>query len=131
MSTRKEELKKQIGDLEAQLLPLKRELNELHQADAEAVENKVQRCLKGEDKFELSELVFAATVRCECGAGMAYPKNTGVHGRWDCSDILLGRAIHSGQEGSKTHSSAMPFMFYEIKSEHTNSAYGATTRPDN
>lgn len=83
------------------------------------------------------DLVYAATVRCPCGAGMAY-----VPGRpsspdspfkyadaWDCSDILLGRAVPLGEPGAVQHSDLLPFAFYEIKGENQPSARGATTRP--
>jgi hypothetical protein len=36
---------------------------------------------------------------------------------WDCSDILTGRAIPAGQDGSVQHSDVMPFAFYSVKSE--------------
>jgi hypothetical protein len=49
---------------------------------------------------------------------------------WDCSAILLGDAIASGEPGAVKHTSQLPFIFYEIKSEHQPSANGATTRPD-
>lgn len=37
-------------------------------------------------------LVYAATARCPCGAGLAYEAGVGIRGYWDCSDILLGIA---------------------------------------
>lgn len=81
-----------------------------------------------------ADLTYAATARCQCGAGLAYgamceePPFRGPS-YWDCSDILLGRAVPSGQPGAVTHSDRFPFAFYEIKSEHQPSAKGATTRP--
>lgn len=82
------------------------------------------------------ELRYAATARCACGAGLAYaPTDTGEGtpfkgpSAWDCSDILTGRAIESGEPGAKTHDEAAPFAFYEIKDESQPSARGATTRP--
>lgn len=80
--------------------------------------------------YKDSALVYAATARCPCGAGLAYPKGMGPDGRWDCSDILAGRAIPSGQPGSVQHTGLLPFTFYEVKSETQPSANGATTRPD-
>jgi hypothetical protein len=76
------------------------------------------------------QLRYAATARCECGAGLAYPKDEplDLRGAWDCSAILTGRAVPSGQPGSKVHIEPLPFMFYEIKSEDQPSARGATTR---
>lgn len=81
-----------------------------------------------------SELRYAATARCACGAGLAYapgdPGKPPFRGpsEWECSDILTGRAIPSGQPGSKTHDEPAPFVFYEIKDETQPSASGATTR---
>jgi hypothetical protein len=78
-------------------------------------------------------LVYAATSRCPCGAGLAYnpdgPSGQIHSGYWDCSDILLGRAIPFGEPGAVQHEARLPFVFYEIKSEHQPSARGATTRP--
>lgn len=68
------------------------------------------------------KLVYAATHRCPCGAGLAYIP--GGERSWDCSAILLGTA----DEGVK-HTGVMPFVFYEILSEQQPSARGATTRP--
>ena len=80
--------------------------------------------LKGGD-FTVDELRFAATLRCPCGAGMAYPVGAmNMHGTWDCSAILMGTAAIEVE-----HSPALPFMFYEVKSEDQPSADGQTTRP--
>jgi hypothetical protein len=72
------------------------------------------------------DLVYAATVRCLCGAGMAYVKSRALSDMkfWDCSAILLGRA-----DEKVKHEARLPFVFYEIKSEKQPSANGATTRP--
>lgn len=83
------------------------------------------------------DLTYAATARCPCGAGLAYVTkadhriNSGdPHGgHWDCSAIILGEAIPSGQPGAVKHEARLPFTFYEIKSEGQPSARGATTRP--
>src|SRR4051812_32242019 len=75
-------------------------------------------------KFEDSELVYAATARCLCGAGLCYPSNVSTHGAWRCSGVLTHRCKHDvGQHD------VFPFVFYEIKSEQQPSAKGATTRP--
>lgn len=88
-------------------------------------------------------LIYAATSRCPCGAGLAYDPvgpsggvgNEGgvfkyaASGYWDCSAILLGTATPKGQPGSVQHTGKLPFAFYEIKSEEQPSACGATTRP--
>jgi hypothetical protein len=78
--------------------------------------------------YKDTDLIYAAYVRCECGAGMAYHRGTGSRGAWDCSDILTGRAPEIGKPGAVTHTGRMPFLFYEIKSEDQPSAFGATTR---
>ena len=80
-------------------------------------------------KFSDAELVYAATTRCACGAGMAYPKNIGMHGSWHCSDILTFRAATKDSADSVGHTSPLPFSFYSVKSENQPSAFGATTRP--
>lgn len=72
-------------------------------------------------------LVYAATNRCPCGAGLAY--EPGGEREWDCSAILLGEAIPSGEPGAVQHTARLPFAFYEIKGENQPSAEGATTRP--
>jgi hypothetical protein len=76
------------------------------------------------------DLIYAAFMRCPCGAGIAYPKGIGAHGYWDCSDILTGRAAPKGHEGSKKHCDYYPFVFWEINSENQPSANGVTTRPE-
>jgi hypothetical protein len=120
---RKEELLRQQKELENQLEPIKEELRNIYRQEAEDVEAKIKRAHTLQDKFLADELVFAATARCECGAGMAYPKNTGIHGNWDCSAILLGEA-----DSKLPHSGQLPFAFYSIKSENQPSANGMTTR---
>lgn len=78
------------------------------------------------------QLVYAATSRCPCGAGLAHkanPKAGTDEWAWDCSAILKGEAIHTGQPGAVTHTSPLSFTFYEVKSENQPSANGETTRP--
>ena len=76
---------------------------------------------KNGPSFTADELRFSATARCSCGAGLAYPKCSGIDGCWDCSEVLMGTAditlIHSGR---------MPFSMYNIKAE---SDHNGTTRP--
>jgi hypothetical protein len=74
------------------------------------------------------DLVYAATARCPCGAGLAHTRRAGL-ASWDCSSILKGDAIEEGAPGSVQHTDPLPFTFYEIKSEAQPSAKGATTRP--
>jgi hypothetical protein len=71
----------------------------------------------GTGEFKESELRFALLNLCPCGARLAYPKGASRDGYWDCADILMGKAIPSGQEGSVQHTAALPFVFYEIKGE--------------
>lgn len=124
----KEEVLADIKKLKAQLEPLEKELNEVCRTDEKLVEDKLKRCETLTDKFTEDELVFAATARCTCGAGLAYPKNIGIHGSWHCSDILLGLALSSDKPDSKVHDSGYPFSFYNIKSDQQPSAEGQTTR---
>ena len=129
MLSEKEQLIKEIRALKDQIKPKEERLEEIYQAEEKEVETKKKRVLAGKDAFILDELIFAATNRCACGAGLAYPKNIGRFGSWTCSDILLGRAIQKGKPGCKEHSQDYPFTFYEIKSENQPSAYSRTTRP--
>jgi hypothetical protein len=120
----KKELQEKIEALETELKPLKQALRELWITESINAEDKVARCEQGKDKFTLEELTFSALARCGCGAGIAYPKNIGIHGAWYCSAILLGEA-----KPGTTHNSPLPFAMYEIKSENQPSAGGVTTRP--
>ncbi len=75
----------------------------------------------------LRRLVFSAKERCECGAGLAYVRSAGTP-IWDCSAILLGDALLvAGERGTIAHRT--PCSFYEIVSERSRAADGATTRP--
>lgn len=69
-------------------------------------------------------LTYSASTRCRCGAGLAYPADRAQRSResWVCSRVLLDNAPQAEHD-------SFPFAFYELKSEHTVSAYGATTRP--
>lgn len=83
---------------------------------------------------KLKHMTFAATARCQCGAGLAYDSTCvmepfRIPSYWDCSAILLGDAIPTGQPGAVPHTDKLPFAFYWIKSENQPSAHGATTRP--
>jgi len=95
------------------------------------VQSRLSRIQRGDSlaAFVDTELVYAASARCMCGAGMAYPVGIGTHGSWHCSDILTLRALTKGQDGASLHTPEMPFAFYEVKSESQPSARGATTRP--
>lgn len=114
------ELTELIAVKEAELKPLKKELNKIWLKQAEDIENKIKRCLILKDKFELEDLRFARVSRCHCGAGMAYPKDAGPRSAWYCSAILTGTA-----DVKVEHSPELPFTFYEVKSETKEQ----TTRP--
>lgn len=88
-------------------------------------------------------MIYAAYDRCECGAGMAYdpaakgdptsPLVMEASGpsKWECSDILRFSTYTADQKlavKAATHTSPLPFAFYEVKSENQPSANGATTR---
>lgn len=92
---------------------------------AAAVSARIDRVIAGDSTaaFALHELRFAAYSRCECGAGLAYPLGMSAPGAWHCSAILRGTASRA-----IPHTPALPFAFYELKSEGQPSANGATTR---
>jgi hypothetical protein len=119
----KEEVLKELRALEPDKTALEKELSEICDKENKETEARIQKCLRLKDKFAPDELVFAAFTRCECGAGMAYPKNIGAWGSWHCSAILLGEA-----DPKVMHSGELPFNLYEVKSENQPSANGATTR---
>lgn len=51
----------------------------------------VDRYRRGELRFEESDLIYSATERCSCGAGLAKVKGEfGTLRFWHCSDCLLG-----------------------------------------
>lgn len=110
------------------LLSLEKQASIVLSFRAEREAEKVSRA-RPDGTLADSDLVYAAFARCDCGAGMAYRKDSGVRGQWECSDILAGRAIRRGQPGAKTHTDPLPFAFYEVKSEQQPSANGSTTRP--
>lgn len=85
----------------------------------------VQAKIDVNEPFKAGELIFAADSRCQCGAGMAYPKGCGPNHYWDCSAILMGTA--KPRDG-KVHTGRLDFGFYNIKSETQPSAGGRTTR---
>lgn len=95
-----------------------------------------ERIAEGQARPLAERLIYAAYNRCPCGAGIAYDPfsedpDSPFKGpsSWDCSAIILGTAIPSGQPGAVEHTGKLPFSMYEIKSENQPSAGGATTRP--
>lgn len=79
-------------------------------------------------QFGDSELIYSAYARCQCGAGLAYPKDIGPHGAWMCSAQLKGHDVGIDIH-AMDHDPARPFTVWEVKSERDYSAHGATTRP--
>lgn len=120
----KQELQDRIRSLEAEIAPLRDELNKIYAQESNETEARIKDCYKLKNKFQLDELRFSAFSRCSCGAGLAYPKNTSIHGSWYCSAILLGSA-----EKGTSHDEPLSFVFYDVKSEGESSCNGSTTRP--
>lgn len=106
------------------------EISKRHQAEAEITEKRIKAITTGgfDQRFTDDELIYSATASCECGAGYAYPKHSGMHGRWICSSIL--KAEEKALPPTK-HSGDLPFSMYDVKSEGQPSAHGKTTRPQN
>lgn len=103
-----------------------REFNRRFGAKAELVENQIKHILSGGGGvFAPDDLTYAATARCPCGAGLAHPDESGIHGRWVCSAVLTGTANRA-----VAHDLDLPFAFFDVKSEGQPSAGGATTRPE-
>jgi hypothetical protein len=88
----------------------------------EKADKRYELFLKGV-RYQPEDLTWAATARCVCGHGMAYPTNCGSHRQWECSGILTGKG-----DPKLLHLSPRPFALYEIKSDDQPSAYGASTR---
>jgi hypothetical protein len=77
-------------------------------------------------KYTDKELLYAATVRCKCGAGLAYPLHHNKSWKlnaWICSVVLRG-------EAEVTDHDHYPWAFYKIREETSiNNRGGFTTRP--
>lgn len=95
-------------------------INAFHKQKAEQFKQR----LESGKPFTDDDLVYSATAVCECGHGLAYPKDCGPGHYWDCSAILKGVAYPDLK-----HTAKLPFAFYDVKSENQPSANGATTRP--
>lgn len=124
--TRQEAAEKRdaLGDALSILRRASDHLTKQYNAIANAMSETIVRRINAGNPLALDELTFAATARCECGAGIAYANDIGPRGFWDCSAILTSTA-----DAAVKHTGQLPFAFYEIKSEGQPSAYGATTRP--
>lgn len=117
----KQEIQDKIEALQAELKPLQEKLREIDTQEANSCEAKVKACYAMKDKFTPDELRYSREAKCECGAGLAYPKATGLQeGAWHCSAILTGVA-----DKKVLHTGRLPFSMYEVKSENDNQ----TTRP--
>lgn len=72
------------------------------------------------------ELLYAASARCQCRAGLAYPldhEQARRIGAWKCSRVLKGEAPDG------THDE-YPWAFYKIREETSiRNSGGITTRP--
>lgn len=70
-----------------------------------------------------ADLIYAATARCSCGAGLAYVQRRGHRASgWHCSRELLGT-------GEGLVHTLPALRAYEIASERGPGAEGQTTRP--
>lgn len=73
-----------------------------------------------------TELLYAATRRCWCGAGLAYPLDSKLALKiraWTCSAVLKEEVPDGGHD-------RFPFAFYKIREETSINNEGAhTTRP--
>ncbi len=72
------------------------------------------------------DLLYAATDRCRCGAGLAYPLDPDKAFElraWVCSDYLKDQARGGNHD-------KLPFAFWKVREETSiNNHGGATTRP--
>lgn len=59
-----------------------------------------------------SDLVYAASARCFCGARLAYNRNLRAHRVWMCSALLLEE-----EEPETKHTDPLPYAKYKILSE--------------
>lgn len=89
------------------------------------------RTCDGPQNYTDKELTYAATGRCKCGAGLAYPLDYPLDtdealklGAWVCSKVLKGEALADQHDH-------LPFAFWKVREETSiNNASGATTRPE-
>ncbi len=74
-------------------------------------------------------LLFSATARCKCGAGLCYRERDRRADAWECAAGMA--ALMRGDTACPfAEHQAFPFAFYEIKSENQPSACGQTTRSE-
>jgi hypothetical protein len=108
----------------AQADAIKKSRSEKYLREAKEIKERVE---SGTPPFTDDELRYAATARCKCDAGFAYPEKSGPHGMWVCSALL--KSGERSAEAQAHHDAAMPFMFWSVKDEGQPSAGGRTTRP--
>ena len=58
-----------------------------------------------------NELVYSASRRCECGAGLAYPEGCPDGWYWECSAVLKGVG------GDGRHSGRLFFIYCDVEKE--------------
>lgn len=91
-------------------------------------------------KLTDKELMYAATSRCRCGAGLAHPTDHKLSiaiRAWVCSTVLKGDGIAHDQTGAAFNGSAsigehdsLPWAFFKVREETSvNNTGGHTTRP--
>lgn len=72
------------------------------------------------------DLMYAATGRCRCGAGLAHPMDHELALRqraWTCSAVLKGERLSGDHD-------CLPFAFWKVREETLiNNTGGHTTRP--
>jgi hypothetical protein len=79
----------------------------------------------GRFRSKRKRLVYAATARCVCGAGLAFDpcgESGKALGHWACSLVLLGAP-------AAEHCLSIPFTSQTIMPENAAGALGQTTRP--
>lgn len=109
-----QELAAAIDAHEEALKPLKAEQSKRWLEQERAC---LARCDSGSPPFEASELVFARDSKCQCGEKLAYPKDIGPRGFWDCAGLLKRTAPPKGHPDAKVHTDRLPFTFWNIKAE--------------
>ena len=80
------------------------------------------------DKYTDRDIIYAATARCQCGSGVAYPLDHAAalkSGAWTCARKLRGEV-----EGDVFPHDVLPFIFWKVREETSiNNHGGHTTRP--
>lgn len=91
-------------------------------------------------KFTDKDLLYAATARCRCGAGLAYPFNHDLAMQlraWVCSAVLKGDGVATEQTIAALHGDSPPgdhdaldWATWKVREETSiNNHGGHTTRP--